>query len=57
MFPLSAIARTFNRNNETITTPITKSRNIVSTPFLTNLNIHLAKYTNNDDKYMELYPI
>lgn len=52
MYPLSAIARTFTRNNATLpklSTHSTKQNKLITTSFLVNLNLHLARYSNNDN--------
>ena len=57
MYPLSAVARTFNRKTTTIPKPITHSflTNLTNPSNPTNssnssiLNIHLSKFANNDN--------
>jgi hypothetical protein len=56
MYPLSAIARTFNRNTATIPKLSTHSTKPITTSFLTNLNFHLARYSNNDNDIEHFEP-
>ena len=60
MYPLSAIARTFNRNTATLPKLSTHSAKPITTSFLANLNqnlnLHLAKYSNNDNDIEHFEP-
>jgi len=51
MYPLSAVARTFNRKTTTLPKPITNLflTNLTNPSNLTDINIHLSKCANNDN--------
>lgn len=54
MFPLAAIARSFNRNSSTIASPVTL-HNTTKTTIITNIvstvdySVFISKYCNNDN--------
>lgn len=56
MYPLSAIARTFNRNTTTLPKLSSHSHTPITISFLANQNIHLAKYSNNDNDIEHFEP-